>query len=150
MISRFGSRIILKRSLRAFSTENITYSGGQASKGQGGYYGSGGSRKIDASAAVSTESQRSKLLAVASDVEYISNVMDKVLELEGLLQDEQKQNKEVSNRSIELKSKMQQLVGTPEFLQCLDRLEIQGAPIWGLTTQEHELLKAAREKVNNC
>jgi hypothetical protein len=149
MISRFGSRLILNRSLRAaFSTENITYSGGQPSKGQGGFYGSGGSRKIDAT--VSTESQRSKLLALASDVEYISNVMDKVLELESLLQDEQKQNKEVSNRSIELKSKMKQLVGTPEFLQCLDRLEIQGAPIWGLTTQEHELLKAAREKVNNC
>lgn len=154
MISRLGSTVtILKRFSRSvpprtFSSESITYSGGQASKGQGGFYGSGGARKIDF--ADSTQVKRSKLLAVASDVEYISQVMEKVLDLESLLQDEQKKTKDVTTKSIELKSQMKALVGNPEFLQCLDRLEIQGAPIWGLTRQEHELLKDAREKVNSC
>ncbi|CAN0438802.1 unnamed protein product, partial [Ectocarpus sp. 12 AP-2014] len=36
------------------------------------------------------------------------------------------------------------------LLQLLTRLEIKDQPVWGLTQEERELVKVAREKVNSC
>lgn len=41
------------------------------------------------------------------------------------------------------------LSSTP-LLQLLNRLEINNQPVWGLTQEERELVKIAREKVNSC
>ncbi len=139
---------------RCFS-DSITYSGGQASAGQGGYYGSGGARAIgnsdnDAEACSTTE-QRSKMLALASDVEKITMVMNEVELLQNLLEeDREEHNGEVTNRSIELRGQMKHLMTSPQFLECLDRLEIMGAPIWGLSSEEHDLIQFARQQVNSC
>lgn len=62
----------------------LQYSGGQATEGQGGFYGSGGARAIKSSD-VETEG-RQALLAYAADVEMISAVVDEVVKLETELQ----------------------------------------------------------------
>lgn len=36
------------------------------------------------------------------------------------------------------------------LFQLLNRLEINNQPVWGLTQEERELVKIAREKVNSC
>lgn len=35
-------------------------------------------------------------------------------------------------------------------VQLLTRLEINNQPVWGLTQEERELVRIAREKVNSC
>jgi len=129
------------------SSENITYSGGQATEGQGGYYGSGGSRKD-----LTPEAEhRPEMLALAADVQNIQAVMTEVETLEGLLESERDENNgEITGRSIELRSTIKKLMTSPEVMDCLSRLEIQGEPVWGLSSDERDLIKAAREKVNGC
>jgi hypothetical protein len=34
--------------------------------------------------------------------------------------------------------------------QLLKRMEMKNEPVWGLTQEERELVKSAREKVNTC
>mmetsp|Transcript_5861 Transcript_5861/g.8714 ORF Transcript_5861/g.8714 Transcript_5861/m.8714 type:complete len:174 (-) Transcript_5861:1234-1755(-) len=137
---------------RTFSSESITYSGGQPSQGQGGYYGSGGARVLKPSAIGDvTEEQRSKMIALATDVEKIIMVMDELEVLESLMEKDQEENNgEVTNRSIELRGAIKHLITNHEFLECLDQLEIMGKPVWGLSSSEHELVLLAREKVNTC
>eukprot|EP00957_Ditylum_brightwellii_P108879 8305871-Ditylum_brightwellii.AAC.1 len=76
------------RSLSSYTSNNITYSGGQATEGQGGYYGSGGSR---ASLTPASE-HRPEMLALAADVQTISSIMVEVEMLENLLQSETEEN----------------------------------------------------------
>jgi hypothetical protein len=35
-------------------------------------------------------------------------------------------------------------------MEALDRLEIQGSPVWGLSSEERQLIIDAREMVNEC
>mmetsp|Transcript_29656 Transcript_29656/g.67750 ORF Transcript_29656/g.67750 Transcript_29656/m.67750 type:complete len:96 (-) Transcript_29656:495-782(-) len=82
-VSRPAGRLLATRSspaIRSLSTygESITYSGGQASEGQGGYYGSGGARK----SILETE-HRPEMLALSSDVENLVALMDEIQKLEG-------------------------------------------------------------------
>jgi hypothetical protein len=91
---------------RALSSGSITYSGGHPNSGQGGYYGSGGARaKAEENSGVdTTQEQRSKMLALASDVEKIQMVMEQLEKLEDLLTADQEDNGgEVTNRSVELR-----------------------------------------------
>ena len=123
------------------------YSGGQATEGQGGFYGSGGAR-----AAVldynSDDDERSKMLALAADVQKITQVMDELEKLESLLRAEDPGS--VTGKSMELKNAIKKLMTAPEVLESLNRLEIQGSPVWGLSSEEREMIIAAREKVNAC
>ena len=74
------------------------YSGGQATEGQGGFYGSGGARVIKSSE-VDSEG-RQALLAMAADVEKISAAMDELYQLELEKEDG------VTTKSIEIKASM--------------------------------------------
>mmetsp|Transcript_20551 Transcript_20551/g.44923 ORF Transcript_20551/g.44923 Transcript_20551/m.44923 type:complete len:161 (-) Transcript_20551:154-636(-) len=130
---------------RWLSDGNITYSGGQATEGQGGYYGSGGARKIDNEG---EHTQQMQMLALAADVQKITDVMGEVETLESLLESENESSKgEVTGKSIEIKSSIKKLVTSPEFTESLNRLEIQGEPVWGLSSEERELIIDARTKV---
>lgn len=91
------------------------------------------------------------MIALATDVEHIKMVMEELELLEHLLQkDQEEHDNKVTNRSVELRGAIKHLIANKEFLDCLDRLEIQGAPIWGLSSEEHELISLAREKINHC
>jgi len=140
---------------RNLSTEaevagNITYSGGHPKKGQGGFYGSGGSRASIPTEVISpTEHQRSKMLALQSDVEHIKTVMEEVELLSELLEkDREEHGDQVTNRSIEIRGSIKHLVTNNHFSDCLNRLEKDGKPIWGLSSEEHDLIMLAREKIN--
>jgi hypothetical protein len=117
------------------------YSGGQATEGQGGYYGSGGSRVLP----TTTAEHHIELLALAADVEKINQTMKELETLESLLLAGQKD--EVSGKSIELRQSIKKLMTAPAFLESLNRLEFNGQPIWGLSTDEREKINLAREKV---
>jgi len=91
------------------------------------------------------------MLALASDVEKIQMVMEQLEKLEDLLTADQEDNGgEVTNRSVELRGDIKRLVSNGEFLESLDRLEIQGGPVWGLSSEEHDMVCMAREMVNTC
>eukprot|EP00553_Chaetoceros_curvisetus_P015973 CAMPEP_0204643398 /NCGR_PEP_ID=MMETSP0718-20130828/679_1 /ASSEMBLY_ACC=CAM_ASM_000674 /TAXON_ID=230516 /ORGANISM="Chaetoceros curvisetus" /LENGTH=167 /DNA_ID=CAMNT_0051664593 /DNA_START=128 /DNA_END=631 /DNA_ORIENTATION=- len=137
--------------IRCLSSESITYSGGQACTGQGGYYGSGGARAKATPSVNVTQEQRSKMIGLAEDVEKISIVMDEVDVLQSLLDDDREASDgEVTSKNIELRGQMKRLVSDPQFSECLDRLEVEGAPVWGLSSKEHEMILLAREKINSC
>ncbi len=119
------------------------YSGGQATEGQGGYYGSGGSRVIEPPVV----SGRSQLLALAADVERVFSVMEELQTLESLLARESEDG--ISGKNIELRNSIRKLMTGAEFLDSLGRLEVQGSPVWGLSASEREMITLAREKVNS-
>ena len=87
------------------------------------------------------------MLAMAADVETISAVMKELETLEGLLEQE---GDAASARSIEIKAGIKKSLTQPEILQSLERLEVQGQPVWGLSSEEREMVVRAREKVNAC
>eukprot|EP00978_Attheya_sp_CCMP212_P003285 scaffold6794_cov46-Attheya_sp.AAC.5 len=123
---------------------SITYSGGQATEGQGGYYGSGGAR-VGADGAAKTTEHRPEMMALAADVNQVARTMEEVETLENLIVDE---TDKLSSTSIEIHAKLKKLVTAPAFMECLNRLEVRGEPAWGLSVAEHELITLAREKVN--
>ena len=51
---------------------------------------------------------------------------------------------------IEVKAHIKKLMTHPDTMELLDRLQVQGKPVWGLSTDERELIMLAREKVNEC
>eukprot|EP00527_Entomoneis_sp_CCMP2396_P008619 CAMPEP_0198154822 /NCGR_PEP_ID=MMETSP1443-20131203/68806_1 /TAXON_ID=186043 /ORGANISM="Entomoneis sp., Strain CCMP2396" /LENGTH=163 /DNA_ID=CAMNT_0043821537 /DNA_START=32 /DNA_END=523 /DNA_ORIENTATION=+ len=142
-----SQRVVAPAASSRWMTSNITYSGGQAFEGQGGFYSSGGHR---ASAGDRDHQQdgREFMLAVASDVQAIEHVMDEVDRLESLLESED--SGAVTNKSMELKNAIKKAVTAPDFVEALKRLEVEGAPVWGLSTAEREMIVLAKEKMNNC
>lgn len=89
-----------------------------------------------------------QMLALAADVQKITAVMGEVETLESLLESETKaSNGEVTGKSIEIKAHTKKLVTSPDFTESLNRLEIQGEPVWGLSSDERELIIDARTKV---
>jgi len=91
------------------------------------------------------------MIALASDVDHVKMIMEELQLLEHLLQkDKEENNNEVTNRSVELRGSIKHLVANKEFLDCLNRLEYQGKPIWGLSSDEHDLILLARDKINQC
>lgn len=97
-----------------------------------------------------SELSRRRLLAVAADVEFIQKVMDEYESLETMLRSEGGDTSTVSSKSIEIKASIKKLMTDPQVSECLNRLEVEGEPIWGLSSQERELIIEAREKVNDC
>lgn len=117
---------------------NVTYSGGQASFGQGGYYGSGGARIASSAAVFHPEA-----LARQQDVIDLSNIMQEVFLLENQLRS---YNGVVNSKTIELKSKIKKTISNPKVADLLKRLEIKGSPVWGLSTEERDLVRLAKQK----
>jgi hypothetical protein len=131
-----------------FRVHLVQYSGGQASVGQGGFYGSGGARALSPDQVEKQQaSERNKMLAMAKDVQNIRSAMQELEMLESLLRGE---DGVVSSKRIELKNSIKKLMTAPEVLESLNNLEVQGEPGWGLSCEERELIIAAREKVNEC
>lgn len=52
----------------------------------------------------------------------------------------------VNSRTIELKAKLKKSISTPKVRELLNRLEIKGEPVWGLSAKERDLVRAARMK----
>ena len=91
------------------------------------------------------------MLSLTKDVEHIKMILAEVELLEHLLhEDQEEHNNQVTNRSVELRGMIKHLVTNREFCECLDRLENEGKPIWGLSSDEHDLIAMAREKINQC
>mmetsp|Transcript_31831 Transcript_31831/g.46844 ORF Transcript_31831/g.46844 Transcript_31831/m.46844 type:complete len:92 (+) Transcript_31831:533-808(+) len=91
------------------------------------------------------------MLALAADVQTISSIMVEVEMLENLLQSETEENQgAITSRSIELRGSIKKLMTSPDVMECLNRLEIQGEPVWGLSSDERDLVKLARSKINEC
>lgn len=88
------------------------------------------------------------MIALSQDVEKIEQVMTALELLESQLLENSGNG--VSGKSIELKSAIKKLMTDPSVLESLNRLEIEGQPVWGLSTQEREMIIMAREKVNGC
>ena len=85
------------------------------------------------------------MLALASDVKHIMQVMEEVELLEDLIE------KEPLEKSIEVRNKIKKVMTAPETMEALNRLECaKGEPVWGLSIDERELITAARQKVNEC
>jgi hypothetical protein len=124
------------------------YSGGQATEGQGGYYGSGGSRVIGQDD-VDTEG-RNRVIAMAADVQRIQTTVAELDELENLLRSEEEDNKSdtVTSKTIELKNSIKKLITSKDVVESLNSLEIQGSPVWGLSTEEREMIVYLRDKMN--
>ena len=99
--AKFGrsatSRAVVVRSVRFNS--NVTYSGGHASEGQGGFYGSGGSR----AALTPSAKHRPDAVAHAADVAQLVRVVEEIEKVESLILQEPEGS--VTNKSIELKAK---------------------------------------------
>jgi hypothetical protein len=87
------------------------------------------------------------MLALAKDVETVEQVMEQVdalgQELEALVDP-------LSAKAMELKNAIKKTLTNGVFEQALDNLEIQGSPVWGLSTAEREMIMLAREKRNEC
>jgi hypothetical protein len=139
-------------STRTFSDSggSITYSGGHASNGQGGYYGSGGSRAGLTPNAI----QRPDALAGIADIKTLSEVVGEISSLENLIRKEEEMlakdgKNSPSSALIGLKSKLKKYVTRPALLDALQRLEFKGQPVWGLSVKEREVVEFFRQKVND-
>jgi hypothetical protein len=44
---------------------------------------------------------------------------------------------------------MTKLIANKQMNDLLNRLEIKGEPVWGLSTKERDLVRAARERYNS-
>lgn len=121
-----------------FGSGSVTYSGGHASQGQGGFYGSGGSRATGASVphhpeAIANQRDIQDLAKIVGDVEILET------ELRSL-------GNTVNSRTIEIKARIKKLISNPHVREILNRLEIKGQPVWGLSSKERDLVRSAREK----
>lgn len=128
----------LNQTQRRCLSDSITYSGGQASEGQGGFYGSGGSR-------VSSKKPERFLDATArqADITSLAALQKQVDDLEAELFS---LGSAVSTRSIEIKSKIKKTISNPKVRDLLNRLEIKGEPVWGLSSAERELVRKVKAK----
>ena len=124
----------------------LTYSLGQASEGQGGFYGSGGARVSK----LETE-HRPEMLALAADVENLTLVMEEIYKLDEELEKEKEQHEgQLTGKSLEISSKIKKVMTSNDVMDCLNRLEVEGEPVWGLSSEERDLVHYARMKVNEC
>ncbi len=55
----------------------------------------------------------------------------------------------VNSRSIEVKARMKKTISNPKVRDLLEKLEIKGEPVWGLSSKEREMVRAARIKYMN-
>ena len=125
-------------SVRLFS-DSVTYSGGHASQGQGGFYGSGGSRAAAGGSVTHHPEARAnqKDIADLAKIVYDVEILESELKTLGNV---------VSSRTIEVKARIKKLISNPHVREILNRLEIKGQPVWGLSSKERDLVRLAKEK----
>ena len=119
---------------------SITYSGGQATSGQGGFYGAGGARATKAQT-----KHRPEAVAHAADIKSLRKLMEEVEELEVELRGAQELPKQIS-----IKASIKKKASGKEMTELLKRLELKGQPVWGLSVSERDLVKEARKLLNSC
>ncbi|KAJ8602931.1 hypothetical protein CTAYLR_001503 [Chrysophaeum taylorii] len=137
-----GRALVAVRRSSSDTIGSITYSGGQATEGQGGFYGSGGARKKKESV-----EWNSKAVAQLEDIKSLQAVMAQVAELEEAIA----QTKDpLAEASIEKKQTIKRLMTSPQTVALIESLEMGGQPVWGLSQSERSLVKEARLKLINC
>lgn len=99
-------------------SESITYSGGHASQGQGGFYGSGGTR-----IATSSPTHHPVATARMADIMDLKQLMESISILESELFT---LGPVVSSRTIEIKARIKKMVSNPKVRDLLNKLEIKG------------------------
>lgn len=119
---------------------SITYSGGQATSGQGGFYGAGGARASKAQTA-----HRPEAVAHAADIKSLRILMEEVDELQVELRAATELPKQIS-----IKSAIKKKASGREMTELLKRLELKGQPVWGMSVSERDLVKEARRLFNSC
>lgn len=131
---------MIRNQIRRFksSLNSVTYSGGQAISGQGGFYGSGGSRALKKDGV----RHHPEAIAQAADIDKLSSIMEEV----ELLQNElHEQGDTLSSKTLAIKSKLKKTICTPTVNEILKRLELKGEPVWGLSVKERDLVRQAKE-----
>jgi hypothetical protein len=93
-------------------------------------------------------SSKSSLLALAADVDKVTETMQNLEKLEAELENISGGGT-INSKTMELSNSIKKLVTGRDFLASLNRLEIKGEPVWGLSENERELIILAREKVNS-
>ncbi len=88
------------------------------------------------------------MLALAADVQKVHATMSELEKLEQRTLEESSSSNTTSKSSMELRATMKKLMTQQDFLESLNRLEVQGEPVWGLSTAEREMITLARRKVN--
>ena len=118
---------------------SITYSGGQASEGQGGFYGSGGAR-----VAKGPVSWDHKAVASSEAIRSLTRLMDQAFKLEETI----RSGDDLDDAVIEAKGALKKLMTGDEVTELLEGLEMGGEPVWGLSTKERHLVREAKEKIH--
>ena len=118
---------------------SITYSGGQASEGQGGFYGSGGAR-----VAKGPVSWDHKAVASSEAIRSLTGLMEEASKLEERI----RSGDELDDAVIEAKGALKKLMTGDEVTELLEGLEMGGEPVWGLSTKERHLVREAKEKIH--
>jgi hypothetical protein len=90
------------------------------------------------------------MVALAADVENLTLVMEEIYNLEQKLEEEKKGNKVVTGKSLEISARIKKIMTSSDVMDCINRLEVEGEPVWGLSSEERDLVHAARQKVNEC
>ena len=106
---------------------------------KGGFYGSGGSR----AAAGGAPQHHPEAMARQADVSDLNQLMTEVETLETELR---AHGNALSTRTIEIKSLIKKTISNPKVREMLNRLEIKGEPVWGLSSKERDLVRAAKIK----
>lgn len=79
-------------------------------------------------------------------MENIQNVMEELEELEAQLDT----SDTLAPKNLEIKNNIKKLMTGHGFEESLNNLEVNGSPVWGLSTDERELIVLARQKRNEC
>ena len=127
------------RQLARSYAPSITYSGGQASEGQGGFYGSGGAR-----VAKGPVSWDHKAVASSEAIRSLTGLMEEASKLEERI----RSGDELDDAVIEAKGALKKLMTGDEVTELLSSLEMGGEPVWGLSTKERRLVREAKEKIH--
>mmetsp|Transcript_22570 Transcript_22570/g.36489 ORF Transcript_22570/g.36489 Transcript_22570/m.36489 type:complete len:176 (-) Transcript_22570:339-866(-) len=138
-------RNLVSRSTYIPDINNITYSGGQATTGQGGFYGSGATRA--AAQARDRFEQRAGALAALEDVAQLRALMDQVEALDADLRAQEEQG---SPRAVQTRATLKKLLTSARTTELMKRLMMNGQPVWGLTQSERELVRSVQEAINSC
>jgi hypothetical protein len=102
---------------------------------------------------------RNRVIAMAADVQRIQSTVTELDALEHLLLSEQEESNSkssgrsndgstITSKTIELKNSIKKLITSPDVVESLNSLEIQGSPVWGLSTEEREMIVYLRDKMN--
>jgi hypothetical protein len=103
---------------------------------------------------------RNRVLAMAADVQRIQMTVTELDVLENLLRSEEEEataaagsdesgnSSPVTSKTIELKNSIKKLITSTDVVESLKNLEIQGSPVWGLSTEEREMIVYLRDKMN--